>query len=283
MNHIKKAIMIAAAGLLIPALSISAQPGGGDGPGVRGDGPRKHHRKHRRKHMRKLMKKLDLSWSQRRQARSIRKECRAQSRPEREKLRAKRREIRKLVREDNADASKVRSMLSEIKPDMVKMGVLRLECRNKFHAILNDDQKKRFAEFRSEHRARKAARKEKWKEKRKQRKERMRKYLGLSDDQVARINALKEKNAPARREHRTKMRGLRDQAFGVITAASFDAGKARGVVEQIIELRTEKHLKRLERRREMRKILTPEQRAKMRELWKKRHDKRKGRRGKRDS
>ena len=102
--------------------------------------------------------------------------------------------------------------------------------------------------------------------------ERMKQHLGLTDDQVKKMQDLREKYQPQKQALREKMRDTRKQLRDVMHAEQLDQREVKILANKIGDLKAEKIMLHAKKRSEMNAILTPEQRQKMRDWKQKRHE-----------
>ena len=103
--------------------------------------------------------------------------------------------------------------------------------------------------------------------------ERMTKELNLSKEQQAKAKAMHEKHQPAMKAQREKMKPLHDELRKLLEADKVDLAAVRNKLQAISAVNVEMRMLHIQGRLEFESILTPEQKAKMREMHKQRMDK----------
>jgi len=102
--------------------------------------------------------------------------------------------------------------------------------------------------------------------------ERMKSTLDLSEDQVTKIRAIKDKYRPEKMALRGKMKDARKQLREAMHADSIDKNKVKKLARQMGDLKTQKILLRADMKAEVHSVLTSEQRAKKKDMFKGRHE-----------
>lgn len=100
--------------------------------------------------------------------------------------------------------------------------------------------------------------------------ERMAEALGLSESQLKQVREIQEKYHPKKQVLRDKMKSSRQQLREVMQSDNVDQGKVSKLAQQIGDLKAEKIMLRVQKYSEMNKVLTKEQREKMKEMFKNR-------------
>ena len=96
--------------------------------------------------------------------------------------------------------------------------------------------------------------------------ERMTKNLGLSEEQVKKMHEVEAKFHPQMQSLREKMRATRTELREVMHADNIDQNAVKKLAKQQGDLKAEKIVLRSQMRVEINKLLTTEQRTKMKEL-----------------
>jgi len=94
---------------------------------------------------------------------------------------------------------------------------------------------------------------------------RMQKDLGLSDDQVKKIADINRNHEKKMLDYREKLSPKKIQLRRLLLDDAVDMAGVRSLVKEISELRAELQILRIQHRLDIEKVLTPEQKAKMRQ------------------
>lgn len=105
--------------------------------------------------------------------------------------------------------------------------------------------------------------------------EKMIKELNLTKEQQEKAKALKEARKGKMKASMEKMRPLHEELRTLLEADKVDMSKVRTQLEKIAALQVDLRLSHIEGRLEFEAILTPEQKAKLKTMHKKRQDERK--------
>jgi Spy/CpxP family protein refolding chaperone len=92
---------------------------------------------------------------------------------------------------------------------------------------------------------------------------RFERFLDLTPDQKAKLEELRKSAGEERQVHFDKMRKLREDMREAMKNPEANEAKINGLIDEMSGLRAERMKRGLARTREMRKILTPEQREKL--------------------
>lgn len=95
---------------------------------------------------------------------------------------------------------------------------------------------------------------------------RQREALGLSADQIGRLEALQERTVQAREPMMEDMHSVHQQIRSATEGERFDEAAARAAFGRMGDLHTEMAVAMLRTRGEVRDLLTPEQRTELREM-----------------
>lgn len=98
--------------------------------------------------------------------------------------------------------------------------------------------------------------------------ERMKKDLGLTDDQVKKIAEINKEHQKKKLDYREKLAPKNIQLKKLLIEDTVDMGKVRALLGEISDLRVEMQVLRIEHRLAIEKVLTAEQKAKMRSFRK---------------
>lgn len=96
--------------------------------------------------------------------------------------------------------------------------------------------------------------------------ERMTKKLGLNEEQVKKMHEVEAKFHPQMQSLREKMKATRSELREVMHAENVDQTTVKSLAKQQGDLKAEKIVLRSQMRAEINKLLTTEQRTKMKEL-----------------
>ena len=100
--------------------------------------------------------------------------------------------------------------------------------------------------------------------------ERMAEKLDLSESQLKQVREIQEKYRPEKQALRDKMKSSRQQLREVMQVENIDQAKVRKLAQQLGDLKAEKIVLRSQIRSEMNKVLSKEQREKMKGMYKNR-------------
>jgi len=96
--------------------------------------------------------------------------------------------------------------------------------------------------------------------------ERMIKHLDLSDEQATQVRSIRDSYQPKMIALREKMKESRKQLREEMHAETIDQDKVKKLAQTIGDLKAEKIILRAEKRNKVHKVLTEEQRNKMKEM-----------------
>lgn len=91
----------------------------------------------------------------------------------------------------------------------------------------------------------------------------MKERLGLSDQQIVEIGKINTRHEKAMLDYREKLAPKKIQLKRLLLEDNVDLKKVRGVLEDISEINVDLHMLRIQHRLDIEKVLTEEQRAKM--------------------
>ncbi|MCC5815241.1 MAG: periplasmic heavy metal sensor [Leptospira sp.] len=113
----------------------------------------------------------------------------------------------------------------------------------------------------------------KWGHNSEQHLKRMAKSLDLSKDQVSKIEEIHKASEPEKKSKSDQIQKVRQDMRALMEAEEMDVKKIRSKMEEMSKLKVDKKMIWIEDRAKIRKVLTPEQRKKQKELMKKAHAK----------
>ena len=93
--------------------------------------------------------------------------------------------------------------------------------------------------------------------------ERMKKELGLTDDQVKKIAEINKSHQMKKLDYREKLAPKDIQLKKLLLEDNVDMVRVRALLKEISDIRVEMQVLRIEHRLEIEKVLTPDQKAKM--------------------
>lgn len=105
---------------------------------------------------------------------------------------------------------------------------------------------------------------------------RMKKHLGLSAEQVTKIRAIHQKYAPQMKALREKSKAGRKGLHEMLIKDNASRDDVKAKLQEMANLKVEKRLIWFDQHREVREVLTPAQREKLRKHMEARHKKGKG-------
>ncbi len=91
----------------------------------------------------------------------------------------------------------------------------------------------------------------------------MKERLGLTDQQVVEIGKINTRHEKTMLDYREKLAPKKIQLKRLLLEDNVDLKKVRGVLEDISKIQVDLHMLRIQHRLEIEKVLTEEQRAKM--------------------
>lgn len=107
--------------------------------------------------------------------------------------------------------------------------------------------------------------------------ERMKKDLNLTDEQVARIEGINKEHRKKMLDYKEKLAPREIQLKKLLLEDTVDMARVRTLLKEIGDLRVELQALRIEHRLDIEKVLTPDQKTKMRQH--RRHIMKKGKKG----
>ena len=94
--------------------------------------------------------------------------------------------------------------------------------------------------------------------------QKMKKHLGLSDAQVTQIRAIHKKYEPQHKELREKLMNARQEMHSMIMDDTADRGAVKAKMQEASATKVELRMVMFDQHREVRALLNPQQRAKLR-------------------
>jgi Spy/CpxP family protein refolding chaperone len=95
--------------------------------------------------------------------------------------------------------------------------------------------------------------------------EKMKKELGLNDEQVKKIAAINNEHHKKMLEFREKIAPKEIQLERLLLEDTVDLGKVKALLREISDLKVEVHMLMIQHRLDIEKVLTPEQKEKMKQ------------------
>lgn len=151
-SRIRSQIGLGSAALLLALAGAAAQAQPAEGPGARGDGPRKAWAQRGMAPGERhggMLRRLDLSEDQRTQIAAIRERARNQAGPAREQMQALRAEISASIENGGYDEARVRALIEARSQLLVDNMLRRVRTQAEIAAVLTPEQRATMAELRS--------------------------------------------------------------------------------------------------------------------------------------
>ncbi|WP_167884219.1 Spy/CpxP family protein refolding chaperone [Leptospira idonii] len=102
--------------------------------------------------------------------------------------------------------------------------------------------------------------------------EKMAKDLGLTADQKKRIEKVHSDSKQAKEDYENKQDALRKELHALLSADNLDKSAIRSKMEEVSKVKIDSKMLWIDDRIKINEILTPEQRAKQKEIFKKHHE-----------
>jgi len=222
--------------------------------------------KYKERKFHRMLRVMRYSSAQKKKAVAIRRACKREMRSEYKTLRQERKKIRQDFRANKLSVEDLEKKVREMQPRVVELGLKKLKCRRQILALAAPVQKDRLRSFMNKESERSQKKRLAWKEKRKKRYAVAIKRIGLSSEQSARMNKLRDGTRDLMKETRPRLKEAKQKARELLFVPTLDETQARETLTAFISLKMQKKLLRTKMIHGMREILTPDQRKKLRRV-----------------